>query len=101
MNNCFATSEELNYGIVSVLDLTQNQTFKVYPNPAENEITVILDKDFKGSSFQIMDLNGKLIFSGDMKSNVSKIDISGFDSGFYILKVDSDMHSHQTRFSKK
>ena len=101
LNNCFATSEELNYGIVSVLDLTQDQDFKVYPNPAENEITVILDKDFKGSSFQIMDLNGKLIFSGDMKSNVAKIDISGFDSGLYILKVDSDMYSYQTRFSKK
>jgi hypothetical protein len=101
LNNCFATSEELNYGIVSVLDLTQDQDFKVYPNPAENEITVILNKDFKGSSFQIMDLNGKLIFSGDMKSNVAKIDISGFDSGLYILKVDSDMYSYQTRFSKK
>jgi hypothetical protein len=101
LNSCFATSEELNYGIVSVFNLTQDQAFKVYPNPAENEITVILDIDLTGSSFQIMDLNGKLVFSGEMKSNVSKIDISGFDSGLYILKVDGEMHSYQTRFTKK
>jgi hypothetical protein len=33
--------------------------------------------------------------------NNQAFDISGFDSGLYILKVDSDMYSYQTRFSKK
>ena len=53
-----------------------------YPNPAHN---VIYMNQLISSDYTIFDLTGKTIQKGFVEN---KIDISGLNSGFYLLKID-------------
>ncbi len=55
----------------------------VYPNPAENIITISADSDFE---YSITTLAGKLILQGKA-SNKKVLDISDLNKGYYIIKI--------------
>ena len=66
---------------------------KVYPNPA-NEILFIErgPNNTKGIAIDILNLAGEIIHINEMTSNqnTKKIDVSGFDSGVYLIKLRSE-----------
>ena len=66
---------------------------KVYPNPT-NEILFIERgaNNTKGIAIDILNLAGEIIHINEMTSsqNTKKIDVSGFDSGVYLIKLRSD-----------
>lgn len=57
-----------------------------YPNPSNDFINVKAENDVKIESFQIFDLNGRLIISEELGLN-DKIDISKLGQGAYLLKA--------------
>jgi hypothetical protein len=68
----------------------------IYPNPASDYIylTFNSDIDYKSASFQIIDLNGKILKEKNIKpmATISElIDIADMQTGFYIiiLKLDN------------
>ncbi|MGV3609748.1 MAG: T9SS type A sorting domain-containing protein [Fluviicola sp.] len=76
---------------------------KAFPNPADNNLNVVISSK-KESTYQLTlsTLNGQKVF--DTKQTVQKgldynsIDISGFQSGFYFLKVlqeDKTLSTHK------
>jgi heat shock protein HslJ len=67
---------------------------KIYPNPTSDFLMVENAKT--NSSFQIFDMDGKLISQGKLGSQ-NKIDVSTLEKGNYILK----MNSKNYRFIKK
>ena len=68
------------------LQIFSKRNFKIFPNPASNHITV---SSVGGSfNYEIIDLNGRIIANG---SNSETIDVSGFISGIYFLKIDSEI----------
>lgn len=58
----------------------------VYPNPTKDYVYIELQKktDF---SYQLTDLNGKMVFQGQIKELKSKIDLSGQPSGVFYLTI--------------
>lgn len=62
--------------------------FKIYPNPAEDFIT-LESKSSRITSIEIFDLLGKSIYSKIESSN-NKIDVSDFSKGIYLLKLESE-----------
>lgn len=63
------------------LDLnTLNNAIQVYPNPAEDLITISSDKNL--NNVTILSADGKTVYSG---SSTKNIDISGLKKGVYIL----------------
>ncbi len=61
------------------------RTIKVYPNPVKDVINIL---DFDGEEqIKIYDLSGKLILLEEAKS---KVDVSNFKSGLYLLKLGND-----------
>lgn len=62
--------------------------FKIYPNPAEDFIT-IESKNSSINSIEIFDLLGKSIYS-KMKPSNNVIDVSDFSKGVYLLKLESE-----------
>jgi len=79
--------------VVSAPGTSINDTgFSVYPNPASNKIFVHSSKDvFSSSLLHIYDATGKLMISlniEEMYANTPlELDVSGFTSGIYILKL--------------
>ncbi|HNW73115.1 MAG TPA: putative Ig domain-containing protein [Bacteroidales bacterium] len=71
------------------VEQTVQQEFKVFPNPTGGEVTITLNsKEDKSTTFEICDLNGKIIKTGTFKSDVS-INLTGCNKGMYILRLFS------------
>jgi hypothetical protein len=79
----------------SVVEL--NADFKVYPNPS-NGIVNILSGSNTTSVLDVFNMSGQRIMRKSFANNCS-IDLSGFSSGIYILKVTTDNKVNTTRLS--
>ena len=83
--------------IPPVNNLSDNATvsdfFKVFPNPANDEITLLIDlRNNDNLELQIIQTNGKLIRSVDLGSTISginqfKLNVSDLSKGYYLLLV--------------
>jgi hypothetical protein len=63
-------------------------TFDLYPNPASHEITVNIFNSEHTSKYQIFDLQGIEIKSGQMKNQII-IPVQDLSNGNYIFKITS------------
>ncbi len=67
-----------------------NKGFAIYPNPAKGEVNISLNKVSKGATYQILDLSGKLISTGNLESDKTKVNISALKTGTYRLVVSNN-----------
>ncbi len=71
------------------VEQTVQQEFKVFPNPTGGEVAITLNsKEDKSTTFEICDLNGKVIKTGTFMSDIS-INLTGCHKGMYILRLFS------------
>ena len=79
------------------VDYIGNQNILVFPNPTDAVLNI------KGAEpnaqFSILDLNGKLLFEGELTEN--KIDVSKLNEGFFILKITEKTKVTIRRFVKQ
>ena len=61
-------------------------TFKVFPNPAKEKVTIIFD-NLSDKTIQLIDLNGVIVFQLKSKSNQIDLDLFRYSKGVYILKL--------------
>ncbi len=73
-----------------------SKTFKVYPNPAEDLLTI---ENFKGQ-IALSDLNGKLIRELYLESNQA-LSLDQLDAGIYLLQLNNENHIQNVRIVKK
>ena len=69
--------------------------FSLYPNPVTNILQIYSSKDFSKCTIEIIDTFGQVILKQDYND---QINVSGFNKGFYILKIIS---SSKESFNKK
>ncbi|MEY4433742.1 MAG: hypothetical protein RLZZ44_1876, partial [Bacteroidota bacterium] len=73
----------------------------LFPNPASNEITLKLNGNLLGSNVSVCSLIGLELDSFVLKSEETTLNLSNYQSGIYILKVNS-LHGIQNyKFIKK
>ncbi len=70
--------------------------FTIYPNPASTTIRITNGGNF---SFQILDINGKMLLSGNSGEG-DNIDVSSLQAGFYLVKVTTTTGSGVLKFIK-
>jgi hypothetical protein len=71
--------------------------FRLYPNPAQD--IVELSSGVPIEAIFIYDLTGRLIFKTEgIHVYDYQMDVSGFNSGIYLLKVQSKNDYHTSRF---
>ena len=76
--------------MLGINDYYQNQ-IKVYPNPATNFIYVKSSLNLKSLAFEIYDINGRIVKSGEELFNQQlSINISDLSSGIYILNINNN-----------
>jgi len=83
---------------LSVESFSEN-TFKFYPNPADHTLNVESFSSTIGkANFKIFDLNGRLLLNIALDlSQPKQIDVSQFEAGIYVAKIENS----QTNISKK
>jgi hypothetical protein len=74
----FATGNKLSLNEVTVLN--------AYPNPAQNNATIVL-KEVSDYSISLSDINGKTVFINSIKGDKTILDLSNLDSGVYFVNA--------------
>jgi len=65
-------------------------SYRVYPNPASNEV-VIKAKDLQTStSFVVYDLSARPVLTGELTGPKTRVDISFLNSGIYIIRIGDE-----------
>lgn len=84
---CVKISDCYNVTSLNVKNLSND--FSVYPNPTNGKIIVKCEK-LKVKNVVITDITGKVIFSTDVESNLTEMDISELSKGIYFLKIETE-----------
>jgi photosystem II stability/assembly factor-like uncharacterized protein len=64
-------------------------SFSVFPNPVQNELTISFkDLSTDHISVELYNIHGNLIYKSDITGYTQKINISEFNSGMYLLKIN-------------
>ena len=76
--------------VVTALDEAKgvNLSFSAYPNPVVDNLTLTVDQlPHSKISFQLHDMNGKLLKSGEVTGSQASIEMSDLEPGTYFVKV--------------
>lgn len=63
---------------------------KIYPNPAQDYLSINSSDHLAGSSFQMIDLLGNVVTNGQLTADVTTLNIGSLSSGIYFLRLESD-----------
>lgn len=83
--------------------VTEVETDKwtVYPNPATDLLTVKSSLNIIGTDYQVTDVTGRVVLSGQLSHGNTDVNISKLVSGSYFIKLHADKSETQTvRFIK-
>ncbi len=67
----------------------QRENFKIYPNPSNGIFTIERSFYSEKEDYQITDITGKIIATGELGDKQTQIDISSAQSGVYFLKTSN------------
>lgn len=73
---------------------TESVSVRVFPNPV-NDYLILSVNALQNEPFyyQILDLNGKVIISGEVQNSEATIDLKSINSSFYFLKIMNNENS--------
>ncbi len=77
------------YSNIIKLANTNNNTISIYPNPVKDVATVTNVK--LGGVLLLTDVNGKLLQQIKVKYNSFSIDMTNYNSGIYLLKIENEV----------
>ena len=73
--------------------------FNVFPNPAQNQLTIELANGSNEYQLEIIDLAGRSVYSTTLKQS-GNINVSELAQGTYFVRLNSDTETGVTRFIK-
>jgi len=94
------TDENGNITNTSVDENKSEFGIRIFPNPANNLLTIEKEKPDR-YSFEITSLNGQKIQSGTYAGQSQQIDISSFQGGIYLITIQSQDHVITKKFTKQ
>jgi hypothetical protein len=80
--------------LTAISETIEHQEINIYPNPAKNNVTIDLSSTIvTETNIELYDLSGKMVFMKQYKSKLIDLDLEGYDSGAYILKIKDQKDS--------
>lgn len=76
-------------GTVEVNEIS-NEDYLIYPNPASDILNIEL-KNSAINSYEILNIDGSVVTSGDLTNSSSSIDVSQLASGTYFIKLRNEL----------
>jgi Flp pilus assembly protein protease CpaA len=71
----------------------ETSTINIYPNPARDNITVVLPENVHQAVFTLYDMQGKMLIKKDI-NNQDAIQVSNLAAGVYIYNVRTEKHNY-------
>ena len=89
--------------ILGLEDSELNNAIVMYPNPAQNQVTISNSSNILLDSAAIYDVNGKLVSQINLQDMQQEkvIDVSSLASGVYIVQIQSEQSSVTKRLIKE
>jgi uncharacterized protein (TIGR02145 family) len=78
----------MNSKSTGVINLTSSDV-TVYPNPVKDNLSVSVPDPQVQTSIQIFNLSGTEVYSSFVTNSITTVDVSGFTSGIYFIKIIS------------
>lgn len=79
----------------------QDNSVKIYPNPATDQLTVELrSQSLSKSQIEIIDITGRIVIAQDFSTRSSNVDISQLSAGEYIVRITDDQGFFVTKILK-
>lgn len=102
-NNCFidtlCSQVQISGFPSSISENTLNNVFTLFPNPAQNFITLNFNgKLNKYFNYSLSDITGRTVISGIINKKIFKLDLKNLDNGLYFLNI---IDNNQTYLTKK
>lgn len=82
-------------------NLEKETNLVLFPNPATNEITLKTNENLLGSTVSVFSLLGQELDSLILNSEETTLNLSNYQSGIYILKVNTPTGIQSYKFIKK
>ncbi|MFC2090375.1 T9SS type A sorting domain-containing protein [Bacteroidota bacterium] len=82
---------------VGIIGVESNLTpaLRLYPNPAKDKLKLeLMNIPEKSAIVSIYNVTGSAVFNMELSSKVTEIDVSGYESGLYFIKVTSGQRSY-------
>jgi len=77
-------NSQINYQLVRISE-NENTKFQLFPNPVQNELTIYGISE--ASTYQIIDLNGRIILAGKLSAIENKINVINLYQGNYLFVI--------------
>ena len=90
----------LNTALLNVNSLTNN-TFLLYPNPANETITISFPSRFESATFAVYNTIGQLILTKNLTNQNSKVELNGIQSGMYLYTLENKNSIQSGKISKQ
>ncbi|WP_417212923.1 FG-GAP-like repeat-containing protein [Bizionia sp.] len=71
----------------------------IYPNPVENTLNISAPVSLDGKIATVFDINGKKVLNSKLQTNT--LDVSKLQTGFYILRLESEGRVINRKFIKQ
>ncbi len=87
--------------LTDVKNIFSAQNIKVYPNPANDAITIENSTFAKDQTISVYDIQGQLLIQQSMLMAKTRIDVTTFSKGVYFLKVENENSVLVKKFVKE
>ncbi|MGD0711423.1 MAG: beta-propeller fold lactonase family protein [Bacteroidales bacterium] len=101
-NGCLSdTSNKIYIVITGINNLSENNGIYIYPNPANDNITIENSAFTKDEVISIFDIQGQLLIKQPMLQAKMNININTFAKGLYFVKVENEKGIAVMKFVKE
>ena len=90
-NGCMATSSPVL--IAGISNVLPENSITIFPNPSSTAWQLTISAELMGSTAQIFDATGRLVFQSPIRNPQSAINIPNAASGVYELRITSNNYS--------
>ena len=72
----------------------------LYPNPANDQITINATESLMGKTYLVYDHVGKIVFKGSFDKASASLSLSNFSNGIYTLQIEGQVRKTFVVFKK-
>jgi hypothetical protein len=87
-----SSEDEITVGVINCTLSTSSQeyedSFKIFPNPATDNVTLEIPGELIGASILVFSSTGRLIDQLNPYSTKIELDVSGLPKGIYLIKIE-------------